>query len=259
MKELAVCDYDRLADNYDRSRNVTEFYAKHWISKLIEHGRLTENQKVLDIGCGTGRYTQCLKNSISSTVIGIDPSRKMLNKAELKLAGEADGFIQTRCEQLPFSPRSFNFAFMFFVVHHIPASFRPDAYSEVRNVLKAGGRFIIVTRSHEQIKNSLVGLFPGVIEIDCGRMPDIDLLKEDLKTAGFAGVKHLDVPHFTSTRDRTDFIIKVKSKFISTLTMFDGDFDERFKTFTERLHERFGDAEELPDPMEFTFIIAETG
>ena len=103
-----------------------------------------------------------------------------------------------------------------------------------------------------------MGLFPGVVEIDSTRMPDIDLLENDLRSSGFSGVRSRNIAHFTQKRSRTDFINKVENKFISTLSMFDDiEFKKRFETFKSRLDEKFGSSEELYDPLEFAFVIAE--
>lgn len=257
MVKSLCCDYDLLADNYDNARNLSEFYVKHWTEKIIEHGRLESGDCVLDIGCGTGYYTESLKKYGNFRVIGIDLSMKMLSQATAKLEDKADGFIRASTEKLPFIVESFELGFMFFVLHHIPEKSRMDVYHEILNILKPGGRFMIITRSHSQIAGSLIGLFPGVIQIDCARMPEIRGLESDLRKTGFSEVSSREVANFTQYRDRRDFMKKVEGKFISTLTMFDNDeFEKRLVVFKDRLFARFGDAERVFDPLEFTFVTA---
>jgi hypothetical protein len=100
-------------------------------------------------------------------------------------------------------------------------------------------------------------MFPGVIEIDCARMPDIDILVTDLRAAGFSDVHSQNITHFTQKRNRNEFMKKVENKFISTLSMFDEDeFNRNLEIFKERLFDKFGDSDELFDPLEFTFVIA---
>src|SRR5690349_8720721 len=52
---------------------------------LISHVDYKANMKVLDLGCGTGALTAVLADRLNgATVLGIDSSKEMLDKAPLK-------------------------------------------------------------------------------------------------------------------------------------------------------------------------------
>jgi ubiquinone/menaquinone biosynthesis C-methylase UbiE len=257
MKEIMKCDYDKIASSYDDVRGTSESYVMYWTSQLAEFGELGDNDLVLDIGCGTGRYANIFASSGTRTIVGLDRSRKMLTVAHNKCSLENTSFVLGDCRTMPLKGNSFDVALMVLVAHHIPIDDRLNAYKEVQEALKPKGRFVIMTRSHEQIRESLIALFPGVVEIDTERMPDIQQLKDDLVDAGFNDINLDEVPNYKLYRDRNDFVEKVKQKYISTLTMFDEDeFKERFKTFKDRLKQRFGAEKRLYDPMSFTLICA---
>lgn len=258
MSKMGCCDYDKLALNYDDVRTPSKEYLMYWTSHLADFGNLKDNDVVLDIGCGTGNYTEAFASSGTRRVFGLDRSRQMLSRAHTKYPGDNITWIQARCQELPFTAGSFDVAYMMLVAHHIPDEERLKVCREVNKILRKGGRLIIMTRSPEHIRDSLIGLFPGVCEIDTARMPEPKVLQDILKTAGFRTVEIEELPNYKLYRNRTIFLKKVEQKFISTLTMFpEDDFQKRFEVFKERLEERFGDVSELYDPLIFTFVIAE--
>ncbi|UCH89324.1 MAG: class I SAM-dependent methyltransferase [Thermoplasmata archaeon] len=243
---------------YDNVRGVEEEYVKYWTAHLAGYGKVGDFDRILDVGCGTGRYVKELATSGIRKLVGLDQSKQMLNRAVKLRSSENADWVQGRCELLPFKQNTFNTAFMVMVAHHIPEDARPGAYSEIYKVLKPGGRLNILTRSAEQIEDSLIALFPGVSEIDTVRMPAIPQLKSDLLDAGFSTIIIHNIPNYSIYKNMKTFIERVENKFISTLTMFEeADFQRRLEIFKRRLTDRFGDAEELYDPMEFTLVCAE--
>ena len=79
-------DYDLtdIPEGYDRGRDHGPEFLDLWMNKIESHldgRRITE---ILDLGCGTGRFSEGLAVKFDATVIGIDPSRKMLERARAK-------------------------------------------------------------------------------------------------------------------------------------------------------------------------------
>ena len=73
-------------------------------------------QRILDIGCGTGRHTKRLLEQ-NNTVLGIDISEGMLNKAKAKLP--MIEFIHADFMQHPFEGNRFDKIFLSLVLEHI--------------------------------------------------------------------------------------------------------------------------------------------
>ena len=101
--------WDKRAKTFDDRRfNYFRFMQKKLVSLL----GLKENQRFLDLGCGTGwavRYTARLVNE-RGEFHGIDISSKMIEKAK---ASSSDWknvyFHQANAEQLPFGNDFFDF------------------------------------------------------------------------------------------------------------------------------------------------------
>ena len=115
--------------------------------RLIEQASLRSDQRVLEIGCGTGSLIVDLKKRHPDVdVVGLDPDSKALERARRKarrarVAVEVDrGFAN----ELPYSEATFDRVLSCLMLHHIPADEKDATLREVRRVLKPGGRYEMV-------------------------------------------------------------------------------------------------------------------
>jgi 2-polyprenyl-3-methyl-5-hydroxy-6-metoxy-1,4-benzoquinol methylase len=67
------------------------------ISRSVPKGAVSE---ILDVGCGTGRYSTALAAHFNARVIAVDPSEKMLAEARKK-ATEGVRYERASAESLP--------------------------------------------------------------------------------------------------------------------------------------------------------------
>lgn len=110
---------------------------------------LRGNERVLDVGCGTGVLTrllaQQLGDKVNSLVVGIDAAPKMIDVARRKALPLPNiRFDVGIAESLPYADASFDCAVSTFFYHHIDAELKRRSLAELRRVLKPGGRLIIV-------------------------------------------------------------------------------------------------------------------
>jgi ubiquinone/menaquinone biosynthesis C-methylase UbiE len=96
--------------------------------------------KVLDAGCGGGRYAKICGES-GADVIGADHTRAV-DKAR-RLCGHLSNvdFVQADLKQLPLEPASFDFVFSIGVMHH-DADTR-SVFDAVARMVKPGGRYSV--------------------------------------------------------------------------------------------------------------------
>ncbi|MFH1286754.1 MAG: class I SAM-dependent methyltransferase [Candidatus Magasanikbacteria bacterium] len=100
-----------------------------------------EGDRVLDVGCGTGRLYQ-LFEGLSIDYTGIDQSEQQLKFARQDYPkGE---FMLAEMTRLPFDGGEFDIVFCVATLHHLPdKETRVVALEEMKRVLKPGGRIIL--------------------------------------------------------------------------------------------------------------------
>src|SRR5437764_3738702 len=79
-------DYDRteIAVTYDRARAMAPETVRLWQDLLAADIDGPAMSLVVDLGCGTGRFSELLAALFKVPVIGIDPSHSMVEQARRK-------------------------------------------------------------------------------------------------------------------------------------------------------------------------------
>ena len=114
--------YDLLTPCYDALTDLTGFgkSLKRKVVKLLE---LKGNEKVLDIGVGTGTLLIELNKSYPNlNLVGIDPDQKVLKIAKSKLAKyKVRASLNKSAQDLPFPDENFDLVVSTLTFHHIPS------------------------------------------------------------------------------------------------------------------------------------------
>src|SRR6202022_3110737 len=81
-------DYDQsgIATTYDEARALTPTRRRRWQRLLSAHVDRSAISLAIDLGCGTGRFSEMLAAEFGARVIGLDPSEKMVDQARRKPA-----------------------------------------------------------------------------------------------------------------------------------------------------------------------------
>ena len=137
-----------IAVHYDAILDIATFgrYSP-FIEKAIEMMRIKPQDKILDLGTGTGRNACLMMKYLSKDgkLIGIDVSEKMASQFQKKCANFPDAKILiARADQyLPFREK-FDKVFISFVLHGFPPNIREEVIKNVFEILKNSGACFIL-------------------------------------------------------------------------------------------------------------------
>ena len=132
-KEIAFFDAHAAADAYDVFTPATN---ERLIDAFVNLGKLPPGSRVVDLGCGSGIFTNVLQRR-GYRCTGIDISPKLITIAKAKFPKVE--FIEGDVEHLPFPDNSFDGVLLSGLVHHFPDP--SHCASEVFRVLRPGGTF----------------------------------------------------------------------------------------------------------------------
>ncbi len=134
LLEKNQSDYNKIAIDFAKKRE--------WISSdIVVLERYTQKgDKVLDLGCGSGRLQEVFNRKID--YYGIDVSEELIKIARENYPGTK--FLISSPLSFPFQNNFFDKIFCLSVLHHIPSKkFRKDFIKEIKRILRPGGEAII--------------------------------------------------------------------------------------------------------------------
>ena len=134
---------------YDRGREHGPEIHNLWMDVVSSHVSDRTIKSILDLGCGTGRFTEDLAVCFDAEVVGIDPSKKMLAQARPKQRDPRIRYALGRAEALPLPDNSIDLIFMSMVFHHFDDP--KLAARECRRVLRDAGTVFLRAGTREQI------------------------------------------------------------------------------------------------------------
>ena len=109
--------------------------------KMCEAGRITDNQKVLDVGCGFGGTIATINNRYKyMDLVGVNIDERQLSRArQIVKAAETNKveFVEADACKLPFENSSFDVVLAVECIFHFPS--RELFFKEAKRVLKPGG------------------------------------------------------------------------------------------------------------------------
>jgi SAM-dependent methyltransferase len=212
-------DYDKTAipETYRQARDHGPAVLQQWMDVVAAHVDEKRIQSIVDLGCGTGRFSAGLARRFNANVIGIDPSRKMLDQAR---SGSITSGVVYACgsaEAIPLRSDSIDMIFISMAFHHFTD---PQLVAqECRRVLRESGRLCLRTGSREKIPMyPYVPFFPGSRRLMEERLPSLafqcDVFEAaDLKICVSRVVTQEIAPDYTTYADK--LALKADSILIS--------------------------------------------
>jgi len=188
-------DYSKIADVYDEVRRSDLPHVVWWITKIAMEGKLGPGRRLIDLGCGTGRWTIPLAERTGCEAVGLDSSAAMLEKARAKDAAGRVRWVEGDCEMLgrdtnvaATGPESFDCALMSLMMHHLEDHL--GTFRGVFRILRPGGVFLIRQGTLEDIlTDPMHRFFPEVVTVDRKRTPFRAEIEWWLGEAGFNPVQ----------------------------------------------------------------------
>lgn len=182
-------DYDAtdIPVAYDRGRSLGPECLDLWMNVVSSHVQEQRINTILDLGCGTGRFSEALAVRFNAEVIGIDPSKKMLEQARGKLGDRCIRYELGCGESIPLPANSVDLVFMSMIFHHFD---NPRlAARECRRVLRKRATCFLRTGTRERISSyPYVDFFPESRPILEERLPTNTFVREVFEAVGFRTV-----------------------------------------------------------------------
>lgn len=159
---------------------------------LIDRAKLAPDQRVLDIGCGTGTLAIAIKRAHPRVdVVGLDPDPLALVRARKKaLRQRAEiRFEQGYGDALPYADASFARVVSSFMLHHLDRALQQRLLAEALRVLAPGGSVHIIDFARDKHQHVFGQKLHGA-----------ETLGGDLAGAGFSEVRVEPCPRWLLQR-----------------------------------------------------------
>ncbi len=173
--------YDQVGGVYNITRKSDPFLA----DRLFAHLSPSADGLYLDVGCGTGNYTDALQKR-GCNLIGLDPSKVMLEQAMSRNV-HIDWRVG-QVEKLDLENASIDGVIATLTVHHwkdLGAGF-----VELGRVLKPGGILILFTSSPEQMQTYWLNhYFPQMMLNSIRQMPAFSAIRHAMDLGGIEWIE----------------------------------------------------------------------
>jgi SAM-dependent methyltransferase len=152
------------------NRTIDRLQAKAW-SRALRRCELGGGARVLDVGCGTGRWLERLERA-DMRPTGADRTAAMLQIARQRLPGPA--LVAAEAQRLPFADASFDCVCAVTVLQHIRWEEQAQALEEMARVARPGACIVLL----DLIRGNGPHIFPRAPEdwIELGSRASVQLI-----------------------------------------------------------------------------------
>jgi ubiquinone/menaquinone biosynthesis C-methylase UbiE len=216
---------------YNNARKLPDDTMTLWMDKILKHIPINGMKTIIDLGCGTGRFLNVLTAYSQGTILGLDPSSKMISKAKKTLNRSKGSLIQTTAEYICLDNDSVDLVFLSQTYHHFKD--KNMAILEIRRILRKNGFFCIRNSVIENLDTCLyLKFFPTAYKDDHLLLPSRNEVKNSIMEHNFKIVSHSVVNYKVADdlkgcyeksrlRGTTDLALLPDNKFYKGLKEFE--------------------------------------
>jgi len=128
-----------------------------------------EGKRVLDVGCGMGRFIEVVLKAGASEIIGVDLSDAVQAATDNFRGNNNVTILQADLHELPFPDESFDIIYAIGVLHHTPDT--EKAFKSLVRLLKPGGKIAIWVYPDQPFSVWLYNRYTGLIRMVTTRLP----------------------------------------------------------------------------------------
>lgn len=206
--------------SYEKARELPQETMALWMKACGECLPRESIETIVDMGCGTGRFSQALSDHFSARVYGVDPSWRMLGEAQTVRCPRIR-LIQGSAESIPLTDGLADLVFLSMVYHHIQDTAK--AAAELKRLLKAGGYLCVRTSTLESVEScTYLQFFPAAREKNLTRLPSRQGLTRVFEAAGFRLKEYRAVSQLFA-KSLWEYYEKVSLRALSDLRLITDD------------------------------------
>jgi len=221
-----VIDYSgRRSASYPSGRALSPETAGTWtalVAPFVHKGRQT---RILDLGAGSGRFSQLFAQDFDAHVIGVEPSTAMLTAADGSAQRKRIAYVPATAEAIPLRDLTCELAWLSQVWHHVRD--HQACARELRRILSSGSHVLVRGTFGDQLDGfpTLFRFWPGTKEI-CEQLPTIRHTVSVFEANGFVLTEHRRVNQATA-RSLREFADRTRFRSDTALTLIsDSEFQE---------------------------------
>lgn len=146
-KQRIASSFSKAAVTYDSMAELQRVVGSELLGFLPE----SDQDVVMDLGCGTGFFTPKLKGKYpQASLINLDLALGMLNFAKANRPADKATWVCGDAEQLPLANKSIDLIFSTLAIQWCEDL--TVLFNEIKRVLKPGGRFVFTTLGPSTLK-----------------------------------------------------------------------------------------------------------
>jgi ubiquinone/menaquinone biosynthesis C-methylase UbiE len=213
------------ASRYDAARAMIPEMREAWLAAVKKYIQGDHNIRIIDIGSGTGRFSELFVSELPAAITGVEPSDEMRKIAENKRSSDKITYLKGGAERLPIVDERFDLAWLSMVIHHLHD--RKACAAETARVLDTDGIAIVRNSFRGRLDGfEFMRYFPSALDIENERLPSIEEVISDFEGAGLEYTAH-ELVQQTFAESFPALIERMRHRGVSTLRLIsDAEFQE---------------------------------